>query len=128
PAMAAFITSYGRYKLLRAIRAVGWLNVMYVDTDTIVTNAVGAKRLVNDGFVAQKTLGALELRAGPVTFESHGIKYYIEGGKVTCAGAQRGIYSESADGRGRWYTPAASEGSRRKHATGSVSYLADWPK
>jgi hypothetical protein len=41
PAMAAWITSAGRMRLLEAIRAAGWAETYYCDTDAVMVSNIG---------------------------------------------------------------------------------------
>lgn len=128
PAIAAWITSHGRYRLLRAIRTAGRENVAYVDTDALVVNARGLCQLNWAGMIDNGVLGKLEKRASNVQFEALGIKHYIEGDDVKCAGHARGVATQSEDGRGQWYTPAAARGSQTGHVEGAESQFTGWPK
>ena len=44
-AIASFVTSYGRMKLLDAIETAEWKNVFYCDTDSLFVNNIGKERL-----------------------------------------------------------------------------------
>src|SRR3984893_2440051 len=104
PAMAAFITSYGRMRLLQAIRTAGWENVGYCDTDSLVVSDDGLRRLRAAGYDASSGLGDLILCAGPSDVEICGIKHYVEDGRVKCSGSPKGTYATSADGARPSYT------------------------
>lgn len=43
PQVTAYVMSLGRVKLWRVMQQVGWDNLLYVNTDSLVTNATGAK-------------------------------------------------------------------------------------
>jgi len=108
PAMAAWISSCARMRLLTAIRRATWDHVYYYDTDSLIVDETGLKNLESYNAIRQGELGCLELRAGPAEVEICGIKMYVTDGKLTWAGLPKGICAESPDGRGHWYTPPVS--------------------
>jgi hypothetical protein len=128
PAMAAWICAHGRYRLLQAIRVAGWENVAYVDTDTLIVNETGLESLVNTERLCGNHLGQLELRAGWTDCEIIGIKHYIENGSLKCSGSPHGVYTDSKDGKSRWYTPAISESARSRVPMGTVARRVDVPR
>lgn len=128
PAMAAWITSHGRYRLLDAIRIAGRENVAYVDTDALIVFERGLLNLAEAGKVKDGALGRLEMRAAGKEFEVLGIKHYREGEVIRCAGHARGVETQSTDGKGQWYTPAASDGARLRGEQGRESVLREWPR
>jgi hypothetical protein len=127
PAMAAFITSYGRMRLLQAIRTAGWENVVYCDTDSLVVYDDGLRRLRAAGYDASSGLGDLILCAGPSDVEICGVKHYVTDGRVKCSGSPKGVYVTSADGQRQWYTPAVASGPSERQPVGSVSRLVSRP-
>lgn len=115
PAIAAWITSAGRMRLLEAIRCSGWENVYYVDTDSLFVNDTGYTRLLERGFIRTGQLGYLQVKADGGSFIAFGIKHYIHNGRLTCAGCrQSGSPISSADGR--YYLPVSIVDAIR-HAT-----------
>jgi hypothetical protein len=121
PAMAAWINSCGRMRLLHAIRVAGWEETAYVDTDSIFVSETGLDRLVNAGMVYEGSLGKLEVRSCPASLEILGVKHYCEDSRIKYAGCPRGVWTESSDGKSRWYTPPAAEGAKRRHAIEATS-------
>jgi hypothetical protein len=91
PAIASWITSSGRMRLLEGIRAAGWENCYYCDTDSIMCNDAGRINLDILGMIRVKQLGSLEVRESPRETEILGIKHYIRGGVRTCAGLAKGV-------------------------------------
>jgi hypothetical protein len=89
-ALASWITSAGRQRLLAAIRITSWEQVYYVDTDALIVSHVGFIRLQQRGMVRCKELGYLDIKSGPSEVTIHGIKHYIENGNITCAGLPKG--------------------------------------
>jgi hypothetical protein len=86
PAIASWITSLGRMKLLRYIRAAGWSTVLYCDTDALIVTEEGYRKLCNANLVRDCSLGYLQLKE--VTNECciYGIKHYRIGGRLVAAG------------------------------------------
>lgn len=74
PAIAAFVTSYARLLLLRAIEDCGRENVFYCDTDSIVTNGEGILRMKQ--WLDPVRLGALKTVKVIKRFEIRGPKDY----------------------------------------------------
>jgi hypothetical protein len=127
PAMAAFITSHGRLRLLQAIRIAGLEHVAYCDTDSLVCDEIGYANLCNAGYNSSRNLGDLVLVSGPVDAEICGIKHYVEDGRVKCSGSPKGTYVTSADGARQWYTPAIASGCSERRAVGRIASLVDRP-
>jgi hypothetical protein len=103
PAIAAWITSAGRMKLLEAMRTAGRSEVLYVDTDGLIVTEAGYRKLCAANMVRIKELGFLDTKAGPVTVEIKGIKHYVSNGKVTCSGLPKGHCVDAEDGEHYWY-------------------------
>jgi len=59
PAIAAYVTSYARVQLLRYVEAAGAGNVIYCDTDSVITTPAGTVNL--RPFVDAERLGALKV-------------------------------------------------------------------
>lgn len=122
PAIAAWITSAGRMKLLSAIRAVGWYHVWYVDTDAIMTDAIGLDRLYSDGQIEPNRIGMLQIIHSPTVTEIRGVKYYVQDGRVVCSGLPRGVCVDAGDGLHYWHSDTPYESIRAGHkpsATGT---------
>lgn len=98
PAIAAWVTSVGRMRLLEAIRCADRSNVYYYDTDSLFVNQEGSNRLQAGGWVRHNELGYLTLKSSPRYCEIRGIKYYVEDKKVTCSGLARGNIVDLGDG------------------------------
>lgn len=86
PAIAAWITSLGRMRLLDAIRAAGWAHTYYVDTDALIVDDEGMDGLVAAGLVRERTLGYLSAKGYYDSLDILGIKYYRHDGITVCAG------------------------------------------
>lgn len=119
PAIAAWITSAARLKLLAAIEAAGWENVYYVDTDSVFTNKEGYERLLDFGNVASGQMGYLKLEGVYSNFEVRGIKDYTADGRHVVSGLPKGSRDEPGDHDSYWWTPwigLASRSHRRPTA------------
>lgn len=90
PAAAAFINSYGRVKLLNAIRAAGWGNVFYVDTDSLFVNEVGYGSILRSAVAVGDGLGLLTLKDSGQSMCVTGIKAYRYGERQVCSGGVQG--------------------------------------
>jgi hypothetical protein len=97
PALAAYITSYGRLLLWDAICKAGADNVYYYDTDSLFVNQEGYRNLSSCGLVGSGETGRLSLRATIEVFNVHGVKYYEADGVVKCSGLPKGDISAGPD-------------------------------
>lgn len=120
PAMASFITSYGRMMLLSAIRTAKWENVFYVDTDSLFVNGTGLRLLLESGFVATRTLGMLRIVSDDVRLNICGIKHYVANNKTVCAGLKTGVVTDNA-GVATWQRSATPW----EHARAGVRPVAE---
>lgn len=102
PAMAAWITSAVRVRLLEEIETAGWENVIYNDTDGLIANDQGYRNLGSPQAGHRGALGELTLRATFDNLEIRGIKHYRAGDLTVCAGMPRGK-PVVVDGQERWW-------------------------
>jgi hypothetical protein len=86
PAMAAWITSAGRMRLLEAVRAAGWAETYYCDTDAVITSHAGLRGLVGASLTAEREPGQLRMLGAHGQADLHGIKHYTLSGKTVQAG------------------------------------------
>jgi hypothetical protein len=128
PAMAAWITSEARVRLLNAIRTAGWEHVYYVDTDSLFVDEEGWWRLRASGLVRPGQLGFLRLLAGPAVVEIRGIKYYVQDGQVTCAGLPRGVCTDAGTGNHYWYELTPTEAARKGLRPAAVRELRPYQR
>ena len=77
PSIATEVTSLARVKLVKAIRDIGWKNVFYCDTDSILTNKEGME--IIEKKYAGKTLGKLVLEKSSNSVVINGLKDYTFG-------------------------------------------------
>jgi hypothetical protein len=112
PAIAAWICSAGRVRLLRAIRCAGWQEVYYCDTDGLLVSAAGFGRLQAAGWVRDGALGYLRLLWCGGDCHVYGAKHYALAGQRTCAGLPRGRAVEGPIPGTYWYTDALARTAR----------------
>lgn len=86
PAMAAWILSAARVRLLDGLRAVGWSHALYWDTDAIICPESRVDRLLPSGGTAEGSLGVWQVRERARSVWVHGPKHYEIGGRRVCAG------------------------------------------
>lgn len=87
PAIAAHVTDYARLYLWQLIEKAGIRNCFYVDTDSIIVNSEGYKRLKR--FCCGKELGKLKVEATAKSFNIRGAKHYIFGSKRKIKGVPK---------------------------------------
>lgn len=74
PLISAYITAYGRIKLHRMMHILGYENIVYCDTDSLITTAI-----IPDKFIAKnKELGLWEHEGIDVKFHAIAPKKYKE--------------------------------------------------
>lgn len=102
PAMAAWITSAVRVRLLEEIESAGWDHVLYVDTDGLIADREGYRNLGSPRQGRRGALGELTLRAVVDDLDIRGIKHYRADGLTVCAGMPRGE-PVVVNGKERWW-------------------------
>ena len=105
PAIAAWITSAGRMKLLEAIEDAGRDHVYYVDTDSLFVDEVGSERLIELGYVDADRMGYLKLEGVYSNMEIRGIKDYTIDGVHVSSGLPRGSSDVPGSRDNYWWTP-----------------------
>jgi hypothetical protein len=114
PAMAAWITSAVRVRLLEEIETAGWEHILYCDTDGLIVDEEGYRRSSCTYLVGGGMLGNMTLRATYDNLEIRGIKHYRAGDLVVCAGLPRG-QPVVVDGKERfWEYVTPTEQIRRR--------------
>lgn len=76
PAIAAHVTAYARMELWKCIEIVGKDSVFYMDTDSLIVDEKGFKRLKKKGLIDDKKLGALKLEHEIFDVDIRGCKDY----------------------------------------------------
>lgn len=87
PAIAGAVTAYGRHQLLSLIFKASWPNVFYVDTDSLIVNAMGLRLLSNA--LSPTELGGLKIEAEADEMLLLGLKRYTFGGDVKNKGIKK---------------------------------------
>lgn len=105
PAMAGWITSAARMKLLAAIEDAGWEHVYYVDTDSLFVDAIGSARLVESGHLSIGEMGYLQVEGVYHDMEVRGIKDYTVDGRHVSAGLPKGHKDVPGTRNEYWWTP-----------------------
>lgn len=85
-AIAVWVCSEGRRRLLEYIRVAGWEEVYYYDTDSLFCSQCGADRLHAAGLVDESAWGALRTLGCYPHMVIHGQKQYDAGDRSVCAG------------------------------------------
>lgn len=81
PAIAAYVTSYGRCRMRDLYELARPSNVYYMATDSLYTTHEGHQRMVAAGEVTPRTLGKLTLEAVHDSFVIHNLNRYDAGDK-----------------------------------------------
>lgn len=102
PAMAAWITSAGRMRLLEAIRAAGWAETHYCDTDAVIVSKTGAANLLGFSLCAEREPGKLRMLGEHKSASLHGIKHYTMDGRTVQAGVPLPGSAEGHEEPGPW--------------------------
>jgi hypothetical protein len=116
PAIAAWITSAGRMALLRAIRAAGWDQTYYHDTDSLLVGVRGFNRLVRADLWRESEPGYLRIVSRSDRCTVWGPKYYQCGKEVVCAGRPKGQHAKGPKTGTYWYYQDLKSGT----ASGAV--------
>lgn len=90
PAVAAFICSAARIRLLAILRCAGRENVWYCDTDGILCNGLAREKLLRGGFVRENEVGYLRTAGVYSNVHIHGVRHYTYDGAIKCAGVRHG--------------------------------------
>ncbi len=89
PAIAAWVTSYGRELMRHLMRVAGHGNYYYCVTDALFCNGLGFRRLKKAGWLDDEKLGKLsiETKASSATFQA--LHHYAVGDKVKFGSRKR---------------------------------------
>ena len=87
PAIAAHVTAYARLFLWRLMQRVGSGNYFYCDTDSLIVNQTGLKRLKSQ--VSQTGLGGLKIEETCDHIEIRGLKDYSTEHKTVTKGIRK---------------------------------------
>ena len=87
PAIAAHVTAFGRMHLWELMQTVGIENYFYCDTDSLIINSRGLRKLENqlDDF----TLGGLKIEESMSRLNIRGLKDYTTASKTVIKGIRK---------------------------------------
>ena len=136
PAIAAHVTAYGRMHLYRLMKRAGKGNYFYCDTDSLIVNNKGLKRLQSS--LNNTELGKLKVEETMPVLSIFGLKDYITGKKTVTKGIRKtatmlepGVYEQDRwpslqgmlrSGKGSVYTVEKTvKHLTRKYEKGSVN-------
>lgn len=95
PAIAAHVCSYARLMLWEAIQRVGGRHWLYCDTDSLIVDGVGLKRM--QAAIDESALGGWKVEQEISLLTLHGPKDYVVDGERTLKGV-RALAVETAPG------------------------------
>lgn len=84
PAICAHVTDHARLLLWRLIEKVGRSNLYYIDTDSLIVNSKGYKKLKS--VLHQDIIGKLKVEDTTTSLTIKGAKNYVFGNKVVIKG------------------------------------------
>lgn len=102
PAIAAHVTAYGRLALWRLMKKAGSGNYFYCDTDSLIVNARGLRRLKSE--MSDTELGKLKVVETMNRMAIYGLKDYETGQKIVTKGIRSNAekLSEGVYKQDRW--------------------------
>jgi hypothetical protein len=102
PAIAAHVTAYGRLVLWRLMEKAGKGNYFYCDTDSLIVNGPGLKRLRAE--MSDTKLGKLKIVETMKRMSIYGLKDYETGQKIVTKGIRSNAekLSEGVYKQDRW--------------------------
>jgi len=119
PAISSYCTSYAREYLLKLIKIAGENNYYYCDTDSLFVNNRGFERLLKDGKIDNKRMGALKIEGVESYAVFRSLKDYLFGTQRVTKGIRKdAIQNES----GLW-EQIQFEGLRSILKRGGKSYV-----
>lgn len=103
PAIASWVTSLARMRLLSMIRCASWEETYYCDTDALMVSREGLRRLTEAGWCRENEPGFLRVKNISQTVEIHGVKAYDEDGRSVRAGRPLSV-ARACAGEVRYWT------------------------
>lgn len=115
PAVASWVTSLARSRLLTMVRCAGWSEVYYLDTDALMVSKDGLCRLADAGWVRDGEPGFLRVKNVSESVDIHGVKAYDEEGRSVRLGRPLSVARGGPGGPRYWAhrTPAGACRERR---------------
>lgn len=123
PAMACWILSAARVALLGAIRAAGWSECVYWDTDSLLMTCGGWTSFRAAPHMVGSGLGAWRVVRRVTSAVIHGVKHYEHDGVTTCAGAPRLDTQDTRLHDRYWYRETFGVALSQGHAPGAARTL-----
>lgn len=82
PAIAAWVTAWGREHIRDVAKEAGWQNTLYIVTDAVYVTPEGHNRLVAAGHIGDRVLGKLQLKYQSDECEIRGLHHLTLGTEV----------------------------------------------
>lgn len=108
PAVAAWVCSLARLRLLQMIRCARWEDTYYCDTDALMVSHAGMTRLQKNGWIRENEPGYLRVKNVSEVVDIHGIKSYDEEGRSVRAGQPLSLARHQAGGCWYWQRRTAA--------------------
>ena len=87
PAISSHVTAYGRMYMFKLMRAAGWGNYFYMDTDSLIVNKVGLCNLKS--YLDDTKLGYLKVQETTSKLCINGLKDYSTNAKTVIKGIRQ---------------------------------------
>ena len=110
PAVAAWVCSLARVRLLRMIRCASWAETLYCDTDALMVTTRGLSNLKAGGWVREDEPGFLRVKNVSDEVIIHGIKAYDEEGRSVRLGRPLSVAGAGA-GEVRYWAHRSAAGA-----------------
>lgn len=120
PAIASWVCSAARMRLLQMIRCAGWGDTYYCDTDALMVSSAGYSRLLESGWVRDGEPGYLRIKNVSNEVEIHGIKAYDEEGRSVRLGQPLSVARAGAGEVRYWARRSAAGACRERRAPQAV--------
>jgi hypothetical protein len=120
PAIASWVCSEARLRLLSLIRCALWENTFYCDTDALMVSSAGYLRLKRAGLVRNGEPGFLRVKNISDIVDIRGVKSYDEEGRSVRAGCPLSSAGLSAGQSYYWTRRSAAGACREQRAPQAV--------
>lgn len=120
PAVASWVTSLARVRLLTLIRCASWPEVYYCDTDALMVSRKGFVNLERAGWVRDGEPGFLLVKNVSGMVEIHGVKSYDEEGRSVSAGRPLSVASNDGKESRYWTKRSAAVACHEMRAPQAV--------
>ena len=123
PAISAWMCSLARVRLYELIGCAGQENVFYYDTDSLMVNRAGYDHLLAAGHAGGDAPGQLTLREESDEVTIFGIKHYVFGGRLCCAGYSQAGSADMVGGATRNEHERFDYGLYHRYAFGNRTFV-----